>query len=101
LTRTTFMAIFLMLGLAACASAQYSTVWAQPPGTPGLAPSQFSQDAAFFAECADDFRLDFDAEIVRVRWRDTTVGGDTPDAEAAGRTPAARTNWGTIRALYR
>ncbi len=34
-----------MLGLAACASAQYSTVWAQPPGTPGLAPSQLSTDA--------------------------------------------------------
>jgi hypothetical protein len=88
LTQGTAVAALVALAIAPGARAQTTTVWDQPPGTPGLAPSQFSTDAPFRAECADDFQLEFDAEIVRVRWWGATAGGGA--REAIGRAPGDR-----------
>ncbi len=73
---TLLFTMALLLAPAATATAQGQTVWVQPPGTPGLAPSQFSSDAPFFAEVADDFIPVYDYDINDITWWGDFVTGD-------------------------
>ena len=96
MTRTPFIVGALLLALAASAAAQTETVWFQPPGTPGLAPSQFSSQSPFFAEVADDFIPAYDYDINDISWWGIL---DTGDARAKDTGQAGAMRRGGTRYL--
>ena len=98
LTRTSSVAGALLLALAATATAQTETVWSQPPGTPGLAPSQFSSDAPIYAEVADDFIPVNDYDINDVSWWGLFDSGNAR-AKGSGQAAAGAMRRGGTRYL--
>ena len=79
MTRTIIFAALLAASMTVALTApaaRAETIWIQPPGTPGLAPSQFSTEAPIYAEVADDFVPTSDYNITGVTWWGRVDTGD-------------------------
>jgi len=95
ITGTLLLAGALLLALAATAAAQSETVWVQPPGEPGLAPSQFSTDAPIYAEVADDFIPEHDYDINEISWWGRFDSGDARVKDSGQPSVGANRRGGT------